>query len=135
MMKTRFALRLAGVSVLLATTLPVLAALPAPSEEAKAKAAEAAATAAWAGKVQAFELCKVEDRIAGAYRKNAQAAGKTVPAALETPACSDPGPFGAAAGAAPKPIEASEAHSPAATATTPPSTNTPAAALPASGNK
>ena len=37
--------------------LPVLAKLPAPSDEAKAKAAEAAAKTAHAGKVDNYKLC------------------------------------------------------------------------------
>lgn len=67
--------------------------LPPPSDEAKAKAAEAAAKAAWAGKVAGYQLCKVEDRLAAAYFANAKRAGKTVGAAIATPPCADPGPF------------------------------------------
>jgi hypothetical protein len=118
-----------------ALSVAAFAALPPPSDEAKAKAAATAEKASWAAKVQAYELCKVEDRLAGQYRQQAQSAGKTGPAALPTPACSDPGPFAVGTAAAkPKPIEASEAHSPAATSVAPPSTPIPAAALPASGN-
>ncbi len=64
--------------------------LPAPSEEAKAKAAEAAAKTAHAGKVDAFKLCKSIDRVAAHVQKTNKAKmGKPV----DTPACVDPGPF------------------------------------------
>lgn len=64
--------------------------LPAPSDEAKAKAAEAAAKTAHAGKVDAFKLCKSIDRVAAHVQKTNKAKmGKPV----DTPACVDPGPF------------------------------------------
>jgi hypothetical protein len=44
-----------------------LAKLPPLDDAAKAKAAETAARAAWQAKVDAFKLCKVQDRIAGQY--------------------------------------------------------------------
>jgi len=69
-----------------------LAKLPAPSEEAKAKAAEAAAKTAYDGKVASFQLCKSMDRVAASYRERAKKAGKPV-TPTETPACADPGPF------------------------------------------
>ncbi|MDH6590997.1 hypothetical protein M2165_000886 [Variovorax sp. TBS-050B] len=101
--------------------------LPAPSPEAKAKSAEAAAKTAWSGKVDAYKLCQAQDRVAAKYRASATAAGKTVPAAPETPACSDPGPFVYTPLGEPKPLEVSGAHSPAPTAAAPPSTQQPAA--------
>jgi hypothetical protein len=80
--------------------------LPALNDEAKAKAAAAAAKTAWSDKVGAYQLCRAMDRTAEGYRKAAKAAGKDAPAAVETPACADPGPFVAppaagASGAAP----------------------------------
>lgn len=69
-----------------ALSLSALAKLPAPSDEAKAKAAEAAAKTAHAGKVDAFLLCKSQNRIAAQYRSKS---AKPV----ETPPCADPGPF------------------------------------------
>ncbi|WP_119354503.1 hypothetical protein [Azohydromonas sediminis] len=72
---------------------PALAKLPPPSEEAKAKAAEAAARAAWAGKVENYKLCLSMERVAAKYRADAHKAGKQPPAATPTPACVDPGPF------------------------------------------
>ena len=100
-----------------------LAKLPPPSDEAKAKAAETASKAAWSDKVAAYQLCQSMDRVAVAYRAHAAAAGKAASAADQTPACTDPGPYAAQqiTPAASKPLEASEAHSPPGTATSPPS--------------
>jgi hypothetical protein len=91
---------------LLAATLvaaPAWAKLPAPSDEAKAKAAEAAAKAAHAGKVANYELCKTMDRVAAGYFAAAKKAGKAASAPVDTPPCVDPGPFVAAAPAAAAP--------------------------------
>lgn len=71
----------------------VLAKLPAPSDEAKAKAAEAAAKTAWTGKVDGYKLCKSQDAVAAHYYKTAKAGGKATKPAATTPACADPGPF------------------------------------------
>lgn len=48
-----------------------VAKLPPLDDAGKAKAAEAAAKAAWAGKVDAYLLCKAQDRVAAYYRKTA----------------------------------------------------------------
>jgi len=69
-----------------------LAKLPPPSDEAKAKAAEAAEKTAWSNKVGAFKLCQSMDRVAAAYLADAKKAGKDVKP-VPTPACVDPGPF------------------------------------------
>lgn len=47
--------------------------IPAPvlDDAAKAKAAEAAAKTAWQAKIDAYKLCKAQDRVAAAYRKSA----------------------------------------------------------------
>lgn len=74
-----------------------LAKLPPPSDEAKAKAAEAAAKAAHGGKVANYQLCKVQDKVAADYMARAKKAGTAVKPAVATPACADPGPFVAAA--------------------------------------
>jgi hypothetical protein len=140
-----------------------LAKLPPPDDAAKAKAAEAAAKTAWQGKVDAYLLCKAQDRVVARYTgKAVPAAGKdakAVPAAVKTAAqpaaataaaaptpaaaasgtpvptvaavaptapCADPGPF-AYTPPDQKPLEASGAHSPAGTATSPPSVKQPAA--------
>ena len=99
--------------------LPVLAKLPAPSDEAKAKAAEAAAKTAHAGKVDNYKLCLSMDKVAAHYFKTAAAAKKEVKPAVATPACADPGPFVppvAAAPAAPANAAAASAPAPAAPA-------------------
>ena len=98
--------------------------LPAPSPEAAAKAAEASAKAAWAGKVDNYKLCLSQDKVAAHYRKTTPSAK---PAAAGGAACADPGPFAYTPPAA-KPAEAAGAHSPPGTASSPPSTQVPAAA-------
>lgn len=86
--------------------------LPPLSDEAKAKAAEAAAKTAHANKVADFQLCKSREKVAAHYYKTT---GKGKPVSKEaTPACADPGPY--------KPAE--QAAAPAAPAA-------PAAAKPA----
>ena len=106
---------------LLATTAH--AKLPALSDEAKAKAAEAAAKTAWTDKVGGYQLCQAMNRAADHYRKD----HKDAPAAVATPACTDPGAFVPPVPAAP--LEAAGAHSPASMATSPPSSKTPEAEL------
>jgi hypothetical protein len=106
--------------------------LPPPSStpEAKAKAAETAAKTAWTAKVDAYKLCQAQDRVVAKYRASAASAAKPVPTAVvATPPCTDPGPFVFAPPADAKPIEAAGAHSPATTATSPPSTTQPDAAV------
>ena len=78
-----------------ALSVSALAKLPAPSDEAKAKAAEAAAKTAHAGKVDAYLLCKAQNKVAAQVRSSGKA-GKVV----ETPPCADPGPFKPAAATA-----------------------------------
>jgi hypothetical protein len=101
-------------SLLTAAALALLgsaafAKLPAPTDEAKAKAAEAAAKTAWAGKVDAFKLCQAQDKTAAHYLKTS---GK---GAAPASACADPGPFVyVPAGAAP-----AAAAAPAASAAAP----------------
>ena len=98
--------------------------LPPPSPEAAAKAAEAAAKTAWAGKIDNYKLCQAQDRVAAHYRKTSPAARSAAATAVP---CADPGPFAYTPPSA-KPLEASGAHSPPGTASSPPSTQTPAAA-------
>lgn len=147
--------------------------LPAPvlDEAAKAKAAEAAAKTAWQGKVDSYQLCKAQDRVAAHYKANrgsrpavaapatpgapaaaaapaaapvAAAAATPVPTAatasqggstpvaavttaaapMAIPPCAEPGPFTYVAvptAPAQKPLETAGAHSPTATAASPPS--------------
>lgn len=71
-----------------------MAKLPAPSDEAKAKAAEASAKTAHAGKVEAYLLCKSQDRVVAHTNKAAKPAGKDAKAvAPSASACVDPGAF------------------------------------------
>jgi hypothetical protein len=93
---------LAVLALLGAFATPALAKLPPAGDEAKAKAAEAAAKAAWGNKVADYQLCKAMDRTASRYLAAMKQAGKDVKPAVETPACVDPGPF-----AAPAPVAAS----------------------------
>ncbi len=120
--------RIAGMTVLCLASGFALAKLPPPSDEAKAKAAETAAKAAHGDKVAGFQLCKAMDRVAAVYQGEARKAGKDVKPTA-TPACADPGQFAAVTPppGVVKPLEAAGAHSPPQTATSPPSTKTPAA--------
>ena len=115
---------LAGSALLIGST--VMAKLPAPSDEAKAKAAEAAAKTAWSGKVEGYLLCKSQDKAAAHYKKtqaggkDAKAAGKDAKPAAAASSCADPGPFVYTPVAAPAaPAAAPVAVAPAAAAATP----------------
>ena len=93
-------------ALLAAPAFAALAKLPPLGDEAKAKAAEAAAKTAWTDKVGAFQLCRAMERTAAHYRRTAKGAKP----AVETPPCADPGPFVApvpAAAAAPASAPAS----------------------------
>jgi hypothetical protein len=117
---TKMIKTLCAASVLAFAASLALAKLPAPSDEAKAKAAEAAAKTAWAGKVDNFKLCKSQDAVVAHYKKvpvpkeaKPPAKGASAPAPAAG-ACVDPGPFvytpvaaapaGAASGAAVAPV-------------------------------
>lgn len=102
--------------------------LPPPSDEAKAKAAEAAAKAAHGNAVANYQLCKSMERVAAVYQADAKKAGKDVKPATATPPCTEPAPFAYTPPSATPPVEAAGAHSPAKTAAAPPSTNVPQAA-------
>lgn len=102
-----------------------LAKLPPPTDEAKSKAAEAAAKAAWNGKVGAYQSCKAQDRAAAHYYKSV----KDTKPAQAMPPCADPGAFSYVPVVVAKPLEAAGAHSPALTATSPPNSNAPAAVI------
>jgi hypothetical protein len=123
-MKTHAAIATAALLAALAST-SALAKLPAPSDEAKAKAAEAAAKTAHTNKVASYQLCKSMDAVAVSYYAKAKQDGKAVKEASKTDACADPGPFvyappGAAsapAAAASAPAAAVAAKPAAATAT------------------
>ena len=118
--------RIVGSVLLACVAAAASAKLPPPSDEAKAKAAEATARTAYNNKVAEYQLCKTTDRIAATYLAEARKAGKDLQPTA-TPACTDPGPFSYTPPDS-KPLEAAGAHSPPATAATPPNTTTPAAA-------
>ena len=121
--------RIVTLSLLALTASVALAKIPPPvlTDEAKAKAAEAAAKTAHGNKVADFQLCKAMDRSAVRYQAEAKKAGKEVKPTA-TPPCTDPGLFGAPVAAGSKPIEAAGAHSPPRTAAGPPSGKAPTAA-------
>jgi hypothetical protein len=99
----------------LALSFSVAAKLPAPSDEAKAKAAEAAAKTAHGNKVADFQLCKSREKVAAHYYKTAKSTGAKTNPPTATPACVDPGAY--------KPAEQA-----AAPATPPAAPSAPAAA-------
>ena len=108
-------------------SVSAMAKLPAPSDEAKAKAAEAAAKTAHGNKIADFQLCKSREKVAAHYYKTAKASGKPTNPPVATPPCADPGAFVAAAPAAPAAVAAAPAAKPAA----PGAAAAPAAAAPA----
>ena len=81
------------VSILALACAGAFAKLPPLSDDAKAKAAEAAAKTAHGNKVADFQLCKSMDRVAAKYVADAKKAGKDVKPATATAPCADPGPF------------------------------------------
>jgi hypothetical protein len=109
-------------------SVSAMAKLPALSDEAKAKAAEAAAKTAHGNKVADFQLCKSREKVAAHYYKTAKTSGKQTTPPVATPPCADPGPFVAAAPAAAAPAVAA---APAAGAKPAAPAAAPAAAAPA----
>lgn len=114
--------------------------LPPLDDAAKAKAAEASARTAWQGKVDAYQLCKSQDKVAAHYRKtggsaprNGNAVGQAptatpgaAPAAMtptSAPATAAPAPAAAAAPAAPMTTAAAPATPAASTAGAAPAQN------------
>jgi hypothetical protein len=114
------------LSVLTALTGMASAKLPPLTDEAKAKAAEAAAKTAHTAKVDNYKLCLSMDRVAVKYMADAKKSGKDIKP-VATPPCADPGQF-VYTPPGQKPLEAAGAHSPPGTAASPPNTKTPAAA-------
>ena len=111
--------RIVTLSVLVLASAAASAKMPVPvlSDEAKAKAAEAAAKTAHGGKVDSFQLCRAMDRAAVHYYADAKKAGKDAKPPTATPPCADPGAFvypPPAAGAAPAPAAPAAAKAPAA---------------------
>jgi hypothetical protein len=95
-------------------SVSAMAKLPDLSDEAKAKAAEAAAKTAHGNKVADFQLCKSREKVAAHYYKTAKASGKPTNPPVATPPCVDPGAFVAAAPAAPAAVAAAPGAKPAA---------------------
>jgi hypothetical protein len=110
-------------------TGPALAALPPPTDEAKAQAAAVKAKSDWGDKVAAYKLCREQDRLADRYRATLNEGAKAALPRAVTPICADPGPFVADAKPEAKPLEAAGAHSPPMTATSPHNTDVPHAEL------
>jgi hypothetical protein len=135
-------------TVLVAAGGLAVAKLPSPDDATKAKTAETAAKAAWQTKVDAYQLCKAQDKVAAQYMKTSgktaaketkpapapaaqppvAAASGTPVAAAQLPPCADPGPF-AYNPPEQKPLEAAGAHSPSGTAASPPSVKPPSAEM------
>ena len=110
-------------SLLVSAGAVAWAKLPPLSDEAKAKAEEAAAKTAWSGKVDAYQLCKSQDKVVAGYYQSAKAAGKETKPAAATPACTDPGAFVYTS------PEAAGAPAPAATVVSPPGAKPPEAVV------
>jgi hypothetical protein len=100
-----------------------MAKLPALSDEARSKAAEASAKSAWSAKVDGYLLCKSQDKVVAHTKKSpvgdkgAKIVAKdSKPAVIATSTCVDPGPFAFAptvADAAPAAAVASSSPVPA----------------------
>jgi hypothetical protein len=116
----------------LALSASVHAKLPPLSDEAKAKAAEAAAKTAHAGKVDNYLLCKSIDKTAAHYYKTAKAERKETKPPVATAPCVDPGKFVYE----PAPAATTSAAAPAAPAApSPGAAAAPATAKPAEPKK
>lgn len=142
-------MRLLPALLLSALAGTALAKLPPPDPAAQAKADETKAKATWQAKVDGYQLCKAQDRIAAKFGGKGNGAAKAQAATAKPPAsgataaasapaaaasgasgtpvassapppCIDPGPF-AYSPPEQKPLETSGAHSPASTAASPPS--------------
>jgi len=106
------------------------ATLPPPTEAAAAQAAEAKAKSAWSDKVALYQLCLAQDRTVEAYRRSGKTNSAPAGAAMPVAPCANPGPYvSQITPVTSKPLEASGAHSPPGTATSPPSTNATAAEI------
>ncbi len=111
--------------LLLAATLVLAcgsaaAKLPPPDDAARAKAAETAARAAWQAKVDAYQLCKTQDRIAALYRANAGKRANPVTGGSAMPVSTATAPQAASSAAAAPAGGASAAGTPVAAAPPPP---------------
>ena len=87
--------RIVTLTLMTLAAATALAKLPPPvlTDEAKAKAAEAAAKTAHGNKLADYQLCKSMERVAARYQADAKKAGKDAKPATATPPCADPGAF------------------------------------------
>lgn len=121
-------MRFAAALIVALFTSTAFAQFPPPTEQEKAKTAEIAAKNAWTTKVGAYQLCLAMDRTVAKYHARLKTTGKDVPQPVTTAPCTDPGSYTSSiTPAAPQPLEAAEAHSPAGTAVAPPNTKANAA--------
>lgn len=113
--------RIVTLSLLALAASAALAKLPVPvlSDEAKAKAAEAAAKTAHGNKVADFQLCKSMNKTAAYYYAEAKKTAKDAKPPTATPDCADPGAFVF-------PPPAATAAAPAAPASAPAAAKAPA---------
>ena len=92
-------------AVMLSTTSFVFAKLPALDDAAKAKGAETAARAGWQAKIDAYQLCNVQDKVVAYYRKAAAAKPaldtSAIPVSMATAAAPISGSPGMATAASP----------------------------------
>lgn len=96
--------------------------LPPPDDAAKAKAAETAAKAAWQAKVDGYQLCKAQDRVAAQYKVGGKQAARPAPAGTAMPVQTAAAPARppTAAGSATAPAASAAAGTPVAAAAPPP---------------
>ena len=92
----------------LAVSGAAFAKIPPPvlDEAAKAKAAEAAAKTAWQAKLDAYQLCKAQDRVAAYYKSHRPAKAATAMPAANGAAAAAPATAAPAAAAAATPAPA-----------------------------
>ncbi len=76
----------------------VAAKLPPPSDDAKAKAAQAKDKGDWSNKVANYQLCMSQDKVVARYNKSKPAKPGSTAAA---PGCQNPGPYVATVAAPP----------------------------------
>jgi hypothetical protein len=91
--------KLLVIGCVLSAGTAVMAKLPALTDEAKVKSAESAAKTTWTAKLESYQLCKSQDRVAAQVKKNTVAQKETKSATKEAKmpttvsTCVDPGPF------------------------------------------
>jgi hypothetical protein len=132
MWSIRFSKGLTALLILSWAHCFALAKLPEATQAEKALMQQNIARQTLLTKQDAFESCVAQNRIVKKYQDGLRAQSKVVPVSVDTGPCSDPGSFKADGGTpiVNRPMEASEAHSPAETAVTAPSSKTPQSELP-----